>query len=219
MTIKGTLTKFETNNYGYTVIWVQGTRYGSDKKGTIQAQVGDTVEFEAFNKPDKSDPNKSWPTFQYQTFRKSQNNDGLVSVPVSAAVAAVAASSPAKMVHGASANNRDSYWSDKEARDIKKDERYQAEIEPRIVFQSSYKLAVDFVDLALRNGAFAALEKAKPTAKLEILQAFVSEQALRIMGDAYAASVPSTTLKAVLAEALELDSDLPASEADDSQWS
>jgi hypothetical protein len=213
MAIKGTLTKFETNNYGYSVIWVQGTRYGSDKKGTINAQAGDTVEFEAFNKPDKNDANKSWPTFQYQTFRK------LASVPASAPDAAVAASPAAKVVHGSTAfGNRDSYWADKEARDIEKDKRYQTEIEPRIVFQSAFKLAVDFVDLAIRNGAFAALEKAKPTAKLEILQAFVSEQASRIIAEAYAAGVPMHAPKAnVIPD--DLESDLPASESDDSQWS
>lgn len=218
MTINGQLTKFETNNYGYSVIWVKGTRYGSDKKGTINAQVGDEVSFEAFNKPDNKDQNKSWPTFQFQTFRKV---DGAVATPGNAgAVSGVAANNvPASASTKITlvAGGRDAYWSDKEARDIEKDERYQTETEPRIVFQSSYKLAVAFADLALRNGAFAALEKAKPTAKLEILQAFVSEQATRIMGEAYAAQQPSAAPAAVVVA--DLQSDLPEADADDSAWS
>ena len=95
-------------------------------------------------------------------------------------------------------SGRDSYWSDKSAEDAKKD--------PRIVYQSSYDRAISFVDLAIRNGAFAALTKAKDTSKLEILQAFVDEQAERIMRQVYAAKVPAAE-PAKAAAVAELESD------------
>lgn len=172
--IKGQLTKSETNGYGYTTVWVSGTRYGSDAKGKIFANVGDTVEFDAFDKEGKD--GRMWPTFKLQTFKKAVETS--VGTPT-ASVSSGNASKPGV----SQGSTRDTYWSDKAAEDAKRD--------PRISYQGAYDRALTFADLALRNGAFAALGKAKDTAKLGILEAFVSEYADKIMSQTYSATVPA----------------------------
>lgn len=175
MTIRGTLEKIETNNWGFTAIRVSGTRYGSDKKGVVSASVGDLVSFEAFEKPSTKGDGKSWPTFVFQSFKKEgSGGNGNAATGATPGVRTAQVSS--------SAGTRDTYWSDKAAEDAKKG--------PQIAFQAAYERAIRFTDLALRNGAFDALAKAKPTGRLEILQAFVDEQAERIMKAVYAAEVP-----------------------------
>lgn len=69
---------------------------------------------------------------------------------------------------------KDDYWAAKE--------KYDREVvQPRITYLAAFERAVAFADLALRNGALAALEKAKPVEKLDILQAFVDEQTDKII--------------------------------------
>lgn len=183
MSIKGQLQSAEVNDWGYARIKVSGTYYGADKKGQISVAVGDLVEFEAYDKAGNN--GKTYPTFKFTTIKKvaggeasqagsgnsvGEARSGSVAVPLQKSVQP-------------SAVGRDSYWADKEANDKAKD--------PRISYQASYERAILFTDLAIRNGAFDALAKAKPTARLEILQAFVAEQADHIMGLVYAAKVPS----------------------------
>lgn len=175
--IRGTLEKQETNSYGYTTIWVSKTRYGSDKKGAVSASIGDQVSFEAFDKPGKD--GRTWPTFQYSTFKKEAGNTD--SGPSASPAGGY---SPAAGRSNTLPAGRDTYWSDKEAKDAVR--------EPRITYQASYERAVRFVDMAIRNGAFEALAKAKPTARLEILHAFVDEVTERIMKAVYAAGVPTS---------------------------
>lgn len=175
MSIKGQLTKAETNQWGFTTIWVSGTRYGSDKKGTYPAQVGDIVEFEAYEKA--GNDGRTWPTVKFASLRKVAAT--LVDTGNNAGANSGTPSRGAPQV----AQSKDGYWSEKEANDKAKD--------PRISYQASYERAILITDLAIRNGAFDALAKAKPTARLEILQAFVAEQADKIMGLVYSAKVPS----------------------------
>ena len=124
MSIRGTLEKKETNDWGYTTVWVSKTRYGADKKGQIPAEVGDLVEFTAFDKPGKD--GKVWPTVQLATFRKVSGSSAGNDSGSSAAVPAAQTRSAAP----ANSGSRDTYWADKAAEDSKKD--------PRIVYQSSY---------------------------------------------------------------------------------
>lgn len=199
MSIRGTLEKKETNTYGYTTVWVSKTRYGADKKGNIPAEVGDQVEFEAFDKPGKD--GRAWPTIQLATFRKvSATSAGLDSNQGS--TAAASSGKPASAVHANPVASRDSYWSDKAAEDAKKD--------PRIVFQSSYERALIFAKLAIETKCFEALEspKIKSVDRLSILTAFVDEQAARIFKAVYAASVPpAAPASPVAAAPAELESD------------
>lgn len=181
--IKGQLTKSETNGYGYTTVWVSGTRYGSDAKGKVQAELGDIVEFDAYDKAGKD--GRMWPTFKLQSFKKLDS--GSVQPLQQQPAAQVGGNtSTGKYVASTAAfgvGSRDTYWSDKAAEDAKRD--------PRISYQGAYDRALTFADLALRNGAFAALGKAKDTAKLGILEAFVSEYTDKIMQQTYAATVPT----------------------------
>lgn len=83
--------------------------------------------------------------------------------------------------------SKDEYWAKKEANDAAK--------EPRISYYAASERAIQFVDLALRNGAIAAFAKSKETAKLDVLTALVDEQTQRILTASYnqAAVVPETS--------------------------
>lgn len=166
MSIRGAIQAKEINDYGYARIKVSGTWYGGDKKGDISSDIGpgDIVEFEAY---DKAGGGKVFKNFKSQSLKK---------------VAAARAGAP---VDKGPVASKDEYWANKEARDAAKD--------PQIAYQGAYDRALTFTSLALANGAFDALAKAKPVAKLEILQAFVDEQAARILGLVYSAKVPVVT--------------------------
>jgi hypothetical protein len=198
MTIRGTLEKKELNGFGYSVVFVSKTRYSTDKKGEIPAEVGDQVEFTAFDKPGKD--GRAWPTIQLATFKKVT---GSATAGVGSNATAVPSTNGGKSGSNVATNSgsgRDSYWSDKAAEDAKKD--------PRIVFQSSYERALLFARLAIDTKCFEALEKAKPTARLEVLTAFVDEQAARIFKAVYAASVPTAEVTKVTEQPkAELESD------------
>lgn len=196
--ITGIVQTTRTNDYGYTSYKISSTWYGGDSKGPARASEGEKVSFEAFDKPGQS--GKVYPTIKLATFKK-----------VSAATGGNAATSTSVSSGNSqtgSTGTRDSYWADKAAEDAKKD--------PRIVYQSSYERAILFVDLAIRNGAFEALAKAKSTARLEILQAFVDEQAGRIMRNVYSAEVPGKEVTTSEQVATNVPADEPEQEE---QWS
>lgn len=164
--ITGTISKLEVNGYGYSTIWVQGTRYGADKKGAIPAQVGDSVSFEAFEKPGKPDQNgnvKNWPTFQFATVRKVS----AAGASTASVITHVTTPSTSPKVVGDS-------WADKD---------------PRITYQGVAKFAIDYVDIVLRNSALP-LPKADKD-KLGVIQAFTDETIDRFFRAAYAAKVPA----------------------------
>jgi hypothetical protein len=83
----------------------------------------------------------------------------------------------------AAPGGRDDYWAKKEQRDT--------EATPRIIYMASYERAVQFATLALANGAIS-LEKVKPADKLDVIQKFVDEQALRIASASLAARMADT---------------------------
>lgn len=196
--IKGQVQSAEMNDWGFPRIKVQGTFYGGDKKAPIPGGIvaGDTVEFEAY---DKQKGDKSYPTFKYQSLKKVEGSPA----PVVAAVAAGARANAPQ-----SGGNRESYWSDKAAEDAKRD--------PRISYQGAYDRALTFADLALRNGAFLAFGKAKDTAKLGILEAFVSEYADKIMRQTYEATVPAAR---TLTPAVDETADTIGDGESAAQWS
>lgn len=171
MTIKGQFTKQETNTYGYTTIWVAGTRYGSDKKGAIAAVSGDLVSFEAYEKPGKD--GRTWPTFQYSTFKKE------------AAAAAVAAAPEAEVFRAKAYVPKPDPWAEKD---------------PRISFFASNERAIQLVDLYIKHGALESLAKAKPTMRKEIIDALVFETTERLMAQAYAAAVPTAKPKELVSD-------------------
>lgn len=184
MSIKGQLQDLQVNDWGYARVKVSGTYYGADKKGAVNVAVGDTVELEAYDKTGTN--GKSYPTFKYQSLRKLEGVAAATAVVPGAVVPSNARSATP------SAAGRESYWSDKAAEDAKRD--------PRISYQGAYDRALTFADLALRNGAFLAFGKAKDTAKLGILEAFVSEYADKIMQQTYAATVPAAKATPVVAD-------------------
>lgn len=191
MSIKGAIQSKEINDYGFARIKVSGTWYGGDKKGDISSEIhsGDIVEFEAYEKEGKN--GKFYSSFKSQSLKK---------------VSAAKAGAP---VDKGPVASKDEYWATKEARDIAKD--------PQIAYQGSYDRALTFADLALRNGAFDALAKAKPTARLEVLQAFVEEQAVRIMGLVYAAQVPAKTAQPT--SAVDASEETEEEVEDETSWS
>lgn len=200
--ITGILEKAETNQWGFTTIYVNGKRFGADKKGYYGAQVGDTVEFESYDKPGTgAHAGKSFATVKFTTLRK---------VAVSAAPAV-----PGNTSGGGTPSFKSDYqlkqeyWDAKEKRDI--------DTSPRISLQGAYKVAVEFLPVALAHGAIPAFDKAKAPAKLEILQAFLDEEAQRIHAASYAAKVPTADKAEPVAAA---DSDKPATVTEtDEQWS
>jgi hypothetical protein len=161
MSIKGQLQATEMNDYGYARIKVSGKFYGADKKGEIEVSVGDMVEFDAYDKTGNN--GKVYAQFKSQSLKK------------------IAAAKAGAKVDTGPAASKDEYWSKKEANDAAK--------EPRIQYMAAFERAVQFVDLAFRAGALAAFDKAKPTAKLEALQALVDEQTQRIVAASYAQGV------------------------------
>lgn len=77
----------------------------------------------------------------------------------------------------AGAGTKDSYWEAKEARDIAKEERYQAVAEPRMALSVAVQAAADVVVAAINKDAlsFGSAAKAK---KLGLLTDYVKEVAL-----------------------------------------
>lgn len=199
MSIIGIVQTTKTNDYGYTSYKVSSTWYGADSKGPPRASEGETVSFDAFDKPGKE--GKVYPTIKLATFKKvavSQDQPGATKSGTGSGATA----------SGSNANggNRQDYWASKGTEDAKRD--------PRISYFASLGRAIQFVDLALRNGAIGAYEKAKATGKLEVLTALVYETTQRIMAEAYTQAIPvpgnKSTTSAEVATKLpepELESD------------
>lgn len=203
MSIKGSLQTTKTNDYGFTSIKMGGAWYGSDKKNfKPDAQEGDLIEFEAFKNA------KGYDTYKAQSFKRLRESTNSESAGSNTATSNVRVDAGVSGKGFSTGGTRDTYWADKAKADEAKD--------PRIVYQSSYERAILFTDLAIKNECFEALKKAKPTAKLDILEKFVGEQAARIMAEVYAAAVP-TAPKAAPATV----SDLPEEEKEetDENWS
>ncbi len=192
---QGIIQTTRTNDYGFTSYKIANTWYGADAKGPPRASEGEKVSFEAFEKAGKD--GRTWPTIKIATFKKVPQTSA--DDNVGRLVPGVQERTPNRTA--SVSTQRDTYWSDKAAEDKLR--------EPRIVYQSAYERAVQFVDLAVRAGAFKALEKAKETAKLEILEAFVDEQTDKIMRAAFAAIPPALkpVNKGSDAEQPELESD------------
>lgn len=76
------------------------------------------------------------------------------------------------------ANSKDSYWADKEARDIEKDVRYQNVDVPRMTMSASLNVAASVVNSALERDAIGFGNTAK-SKRLEMLGDFVEELANR----------------------------------------
>ena len=192
MSVVGIIETTNTNDWNFTSYKVSNTWYGADRKGPPRASEGDKVSFEAYDKPGKD--GRTYPTIKLATFKKLAKE---------AAEQQEAAQARPTGVSGKSypAPARDTYWSDKAAEDKLR--------EPRIVYQAAYERAIQFVDLVIRNGAFTALEKAKPAAKLGIIEAFVNEQTDKILRQAFAATLPKPETSKPADEPAELESDLP----------
>lgn len=179
MSIKGQLQKAEPNKYGYVQITVAGNRYGADKKGVLSGIADGDLVEFEAFKNDRG-----YDTFKFQSLKK-----------LTEAQAAVSKAAPAPT------NPKDTYWADKEANDKAK--------EPRVSYYAAIERAIQFADVALRNGALTAFAKAKDTAKLEILTAFVDEQTQRIIAAAYSQAAPTVGLNHTVEVVAEphLDSD------------
>jgi hypothetical protein len=74
--------------------------------------------------------------------------------------------------------NRDSYWADKEARDIEKDKKYTEVVEPRITYAAARHDAVTVVGLALQHDLLA-LGNANKSAKLGLILGYVDQVTAR----------------------------------------
>lgn len=189
--INGVIQTHKTNGWGFTSYKINGQWWGADAKGGPKASEGESVTFDGFDKPSK-DGGRSFPTIKLATFRKVTNPSGSDSLGAAAgSVSSVgtpngySARSNAQQAYG----SRDTYWADKAKSDEAKD--------PRIAYFAASERAIQFVDLALRNGAFIkdkAWDKVKQTDKLQVLEAFVDEQTTRIMRGSYAATVPDTSV-------------------------
>src|ERR1700761_3735816 len=178
--IIGIVQTTKTNDYGFTSYKVSSTWYGADTKGPARASEGEKVSFEAFDKPGKD--GRVWPTIKLATFKKVASGSSESSTP-----STTTRTSSAATKSNANVGGRDNYWADKGAEDAKRD--------PRISYFASLERAIQFVDLAMRNGAIGAYEKAKATGKLEVLTALVYETTQRIMSEAYSQEVPKPSTK------------------------
>jgi len=195
VSIKGNVQTTKTNDWGFTSYKVSSTWYGADSKGPARASEGEWIEFEAFDKPGKE--GKVYPTIKLATLKKisaanipsgsGNTNDGH-------------GSGSAGRVANESGGSRQDYWAAKGIEDAKRD--------PRISYFASLERAIQFVDLALRNGAIGAYEKAKATGKLEVLTALVYETTQRIMAEAYSQEVPTPGNKRTTST--QVVTDLPA---------
>lgn len=117
---------------------------------------------------------------EFEPYKNAKGYDTFKSVSFKKVAGKPAGSGP---VDTGPVASKDEFWAKKEARDVARD--------PQIAYQGAYDRALTFADLALRNGAFGAFEKAKPTAKLAILEAFVAEYADKILGLVYAVKIPT----------------------------
>lgn len=186
------------NKFGFPGYLINGKWINGDKKGAPAFNKGDTIEFETYLAKGK-----------YETVKTDSIKRAAAPPAGVAAYVAQGGAAPARQNVTSSYAQKEGYWSDKAVADAAR--------EPRIAYQGAYKIAVAFAELALKNGAFVAFSKAKDSAKLDILTAFVDEQATRIHAQSYAAVAP--TGEAVPEESSGLSTDDTAPAAKDEQWS
>ena len=94
-----------------------------------------------------------------------------------------------------SSSSKDTYWSDKEARDIKKESNYQNIDIPRMTYAGAQSTAVDVLKLALEIGA-VDLTATKKGAKLGALLAALDG----ITNDLFAARLNAPTMTEFLSQ-------------------
>lgn len=75
-------------------------------------------------------------------------------------------------------SSKDDYWSQKEARDVEKDSRYQKVDIPRMTFCGAQETAVKVVELALAQGAITL--GTKKNAQLDILMETIQQVAVQL---------------------------------------
>jgi hypothetical protein len=112
--------------------------------------------------------------------RQQVNNMQVVGQAVVQTAAPAPAQRPAAPRGGyQSGGNRDDYWKQKEARDIEKDERYQAVDIPRMSYSAAQTAAVQLVSAALQHDciSFGNATKGK---KFDILLQMVEDVALKL---------------------------------------
>lgn len=188
MSIKAALQAKEINKFGYARVKVAGAWYGSDKKGSPPS-----VEIGDIVEFDAYKNERNYDTFKFQSFKK------VASKPAN--------SGPADTGPVAS---KDEYWAAKEKNDAAK--------EPRINYFAALDRAISFVDLALRNGAVGAYEKAKATGKLEVLTALVYETTQRIIAEAYAQKIPAPGEATEPAEEAAEEESAEADDGEANKW-
>ena len=147
---------------------------------------------------------------EFEAFKNAKNYDTYKSTSLKKLAAAQAG----KPVDKGPVASKDEYWSAKEARDVV--------VEPRINYFAALDRAIAFVDLALRNGAVKAYEKAKDTGKMEVLTALVYETTQKMIVEAYAQKIPSTKSVTKAVEEASDDESAPdesETEGEDESWS
>lgn len=148
---KGRLSKItDPNKGGYVSLVVDDVYYGAEAKGTPPFKAGDVIEFDWYLKQDK-----------YRTIKGQVKKCEDVATPS-------ASNGPSTGKSGGYVSPKDKYWEDKDIYD-------KTVVQPRITYLAAYERALGFTDIVLREKAIPGLEKAKPEARLEIIQNFVSE--------------------------------------------
>lgn len=149
--VKGRLSKItDPNKGGYVSLVVDDVYYGAEAKGTPPFKAGDVIEFDFYLKQDK-----------YRTIKGQVKKCEDVATPQPS-------TGPSTAKSGGYVSAKDQYWADKETYD-------KEVVQPRITYLAAYERALGFTDIVLREKAIPGLEKAKPEARLEIIQNFVVE--------------------------------------------
>lgn len=186
--VTGKVQFIDANKFGYSPsLKVNGVKYGGDTRGLLPSGIsqGTDVTFEAF---------------ETESNGKSYTKYKLQSLKVSTGPAPSAKSSATGVSAGT--GSRDTYWSDKDAKDSAK--------EPRIVYLAAFERAVALATLVLAKEALPLPKDAKN--RLDPILAFVDEQTQRILEATFAAKVPGAT---TAAEAPQDDESTDGADASD----
>jgi hypothetical protein len=102
------------------------------------------------------------------------------------------------------ASTRDGYWAAKEARDLVKEQRYEAVVEPRITLSSAQSDAITVVGLALQHDLLS-FGNANKSAKLGLLLGFVDQVTLRFAKQRMDAASVISGIEPVEVEKVKVD--------------